>query len=70
MRVLRSPLVHEAEYVTVDASPSVRLSPSFLIQPCKSVSPVIGAGVKMHERGRPCEECGASLTCRHRQSEP
>ena len=55
----------------VDASPiGVRLSPSFLMQPCKSVSLVIGAGVKMHQGGQPCEECGASASCRHRQSEP
>ena len=55
----------------VDASPiGVRLSSSFLMQPCKSVSLVIGAGAKMSDGGQPCEECGASASCRHRLAEP
>jgi hypothetical protein len=49
----------------VDASAiGLRLSPSFLMQPCKSVSLVIGAGSELHAGGQPCEECGASATCR------
>jgi len=48
----------------------VRLNSSFLMQPCKSVSMVIGIGPNMHSAGEPCEECGASATCRHRVSEP
>ena len=53
----------------VDASSiGVKLNASFLMTPCKSVSMVIGAGVKMHSSGEPCEECGASETCRHRPS--
>jgi hypothetical protein len=55
----------------VDASAiGVRLNSSFLMQPCKSVSMVIGIGPEMHSAGEPCEECGASATCRHRVSEP
>ena len=55
----------------VDASPiGVRLNSSFLMQPCKSVSLVIGAGAKMPAGGEPCEECGASASCRHRLAEP
>ena len=55
----------------VDASAiGLRLSPSFLMQPCKSVSLVIGAGSELHAGGQPCEECGASATCRHRESAP
>jgi hypothetical protein len=55
----------------VDASAiGVRLNSSFLMQPCKSVSMVIGVGPDMHSAGEPCEECGAAATCRHRVSEP
>ena len=50
------------------ASIGVRLTASFLMRPCKSVSMVIGAGVKMTASGEPCEECGASSTCRHKLS--
>ncbi len=51
------------------ASIGVKLNSSFLMMPCKSVSMVIGAGIKMQPGGEPCEECGASSTCRHRASE-
>ncbi len=44
----------------------VSLNPSFLMIPCKSVSMVIAVGPKMKPAGQPCEECGASGTCRHR----
>lgn len=52
------------------ASIGVKLNSSFLMMPCKSVSMVIGAGAKMQPGGEPCEECGASSTCRHRPSDP
>lgn len=54
----------------VDAATiGVRLTPSFLMQPSKSLSMVIGAGAKMHAGGKPCEECGAAATCSHRLAE-
>jgi hypothetical protein len=55
----------------VDASAiGVNLNSSFLMTPYKSVSLVIAVGQKMKPAGQPCEECGASATCRHRLSEP
>jgi hypothetical protein len=56
----------------VDAVPiGVSLTTSFLMTPCKSVSMVIGAGKKMPATMlEPCEECGASSTCRHRLTNP
>jgi hypothetical protein len=55
----------------VDAAPiGVKLTPSFLMTPCKSVSMVIGAGAKMPAMLEPCDECGASSTCRHRLTNP
>jgi hypothetical protein len=52
------------------ASIGVRLTPSFLMTPCKSVSIVIAAGKNMPAMMEPCEECGASSTCRHRLTNP
>ena|ERR1700757_2544825 len=46
----------------------VKLNTSYLMTPCKSVSMVIGAGPKMESSREPCDECGASSTCRHRPS--
>jgi hypothetical protein len=56
----------------VDAAPiGVRVTASFLMTPCKSVSMVIGAGAKMPAAMlEPCDECGASSTCRHRLTNP
>lgn len=55
----------------VDAtSIGVTLTPSFLMTPCKSVSMVIGAGTSIPAQLEPCEECGASATCRHRLTNP
>jgi hypothetical protein len=56
----------------VDAAPfGVRLMASFLMTPCKSVSMVIGPGKKMRAAmAEPCDECGASSTCRHRLTNP
>jgi hypothetical protein len=56
-------------FALVDAaSIGVRLNPSYLMMPCKSVSMVIGVGTKTHPSAEPCEECGASASCRHRPS--
>ncbi len=52
------------------AAIGVKLTASFLMTPCKSVSMVMGAGVKMPSAREPCEECGASSTCRHKLSDP
>lgn len=55
----------------VDAgSIGVKLTASFLMTPCKSVSMVMGVGATMHSGGEPCEECGASSTCRHKPVDP
>ncbi len=56
----------------VDAAPiGVKLTSSFLMTPCKSASMVIGAGKQMPTTVlEPCEECGASSTCRHRLTNP
>ena len=56
----------------VDAAPiGVKLTPSFLMTPCKSVSMLIAAGVSLPAASpEPCEECGASSTCRHRLTNP
>ena len=49
----------------------VKLNASFLMTPCKSVSLVIGAGAQiMKSAGEPCDECGASSTCRHKLENP
>ncbi len=57
-------------FTIVDAATiGVHLTPSFLMQPSKSVSMVIGAGARMHAGGKPCEECGAAATCAHRLAE-
>ena len=52
------------------ASIGVSLNAAFLMTPCKSVSMVIGAGARIQSGGEPCDECGASSTCRHRPSNP
>ena len=54
----------------VDTAPiGVKLTSSFLMTPCKSVSMVIGAGKQMPGAMlEPCEECGASSTCSHKLS--
>ena len=46
----------------------VSLNSSFLMTPCKSMSMVIGVGTKVRCAGEPCDECDASITCRHRPS--
>jgi hypothetical protein len=49
----------------------VSLTASILMTPCKSVSMVIGAGKKvLAATAEPCDECGASATCRHRLTNP
>ena len=59
-----------ALFSIVDASAiGVRLTSSFLMTPCKSVSLVIGVGNHMQPAKQPCEECGASETCRHKLNE-
>jgi len=52
----------------VDAAPiGVKLTSSFLMTPCKSVSMLIGAGPKLKSTDDdPCEECDAGATCRYR----
>jgi hypothetical protein len=60
----------EQLFSVVDASAiGVKLTPSFLMTPCKSVSMVIGVGDCIQSTVQPCEECGASATCRHRVAE-
>jgi hypothetical protein len=61
----------QALFSLVDASAiGVSLNTSFLMSPCKSVSMVIAVGPQMKPGGTPCEECGASATCRHHLIEP
>jgi len=48
------------------ASIGVKLTSSFLMTPCKSVSMLIGAGVKMKAEPNPCDECDVAATCRYR----
>lgn len=47
----------------------VKLTSSFLMTPCKSVSMLIGAGAKMKTEHNPCEECDVAATCRYRSSD-
>ncbi len=57
----------EQLFSIVDASAiGVSLTSSFLMTPRKSVSMVIGVGNCGQSSVHPCEECGASATCRHR----
>lgn len=46
----------------------VRLTRSFVMTPCKSVSMVIGVGAKVRSTGEACDECDAAATCRYRSS--
>jgi len=48
------------------ASIGLRLSPSFLMIPQKSLSLVIGIGREVREGGSLCEFCNLRETCRHR----
>ena len=52
----------------VNAAPiGVKLTSSFLMMPCKSVSMLIGAGMKLKSTDDdPCEECDAATTCRYK----
>lgn len=53
----------------VDADPiGVKLTRSFVMTPCKSVSMVIGVGAKVRSTGDACDECDAAATCRYRLS--
>lgn len=44
----------------------VKLTSSFLMTPCKSISMLIGAGPRMKSGDEPCEECDAAAMCRYR----
>jgi hypothetical protein len=56
----------------VDGDPTgLKLTPSFLMTPCKFVSMVIGAGKAMPTAmAEPAMKCRASSTCRHRLTNP
>jgi len=53
----------------VNAAPiGVKLTRTFLMTPCKSVSMLIGAGTRMKSTDELCEECDTPATCRYRSS--
>lgn len=55
----------------VNAAPiGVKLTNSFLMTPCKSVSMLIGAGARMKSAHEPCEECDVAPTCRYNSLNP
>jgi hypothetical protein len=50
----------------VDPAPiGVKLTSSFQMTPCKSVSMLIGAGANMKSTDDPCDECDAAAGCRY-----
>lgn len=58
-----------ALFSLVDASSiGVSLNSSFVMQPSKSVSMVIGIGQKAQCSELPCNECDSAETCRHKPS--
>lgn len=53
----------------VNAAPiGVKLTSSFLMTPCKSVSMLIGIGAEMKLTDDPCDECDAAAECRYKSS--
>lgn len=53
----------------VNAEPiGVKLTSSFVMTPCKSVSMLIGAGANRKSTDDGCEECDAAARCRYRPS--
>ena len=46
---------------------SVSLSPSFMMNPSKSLSMLVGVGSKLGEKGTTCDYCAMQGTCKYRQ---
>lgn len=54
----------------VNATPiGVKLTSSFVMTPCKSVSMLIGAGANTKSTDNACEECDAAARCRYKSSD-
>jgi len=57
----------EQIFALVDgAAAGVSLNESFMMEPRKSVSFLIGIGVHVNETHSSCEDCGAAAHCRHK----
>ena len=45
----------------------IRLSASFMMIPCKSLSMLIGIGTEVHQEGKPCDYCSDREICRYQE---